>query len=218
MMNPRFNHNHPFPGSTLPDPHAPRTEPRRPAISSKPKSPRPAQSPFAQPANYATDPEPDQEPRLENEIPVAELNGFALCCIEQLSISKKNQPAEKTITTSISEKLPGYTSLKAEYSSCRQSHRRHHQWTKQVYDAVEPLLKLEGAPLGEQQKLSDLALQYVEQNLQLQYRVEQLRIRVAFLEDAVPEHLIQVGLEIGLPSDLMRKMGGLVKTLMQRHA
>ena len=219
-MNSRFDHLHLLPESDFPDlyaPHTPRIEPRRPARSSRPSSPRPTQLSFTEPEEYSAEPEIDQQLSLENEIPLSELNDFALSCIERLSISNKENPAEKVITTAISDKLPSYTNLKAEFTTNRQTHRSHHQWTKQVYDAAQPLLKLEGAPLAEQQKLSELTLQCVEQNMQLQYRVDQLRLRVDFLEDAVPKHLVQIGLEVGLPSALMRKMEKLVRTLMRQH-
>lgn len=220
-MNSRFDHLHLLPDSDFPDlhtPHASRIEPRRPARSSRPSSPRPAQLSFTEPVNLPAESEIDQELSLENEIPLSELNDFALSCIEQLSISRTDDPVEKVITAAISEKLPSYVTLKAEFTSNRQTHRSHHQWTKQVYDAAQPLLKLEGAPLTEQQKLSELTLQCVEQNLQLQYRVDELRLRVDLLEHEVPKHLVQIGLEIGLPSALMRKMEKLVRTLMKQHA
>ena len=99
-----------------------------------------------------------------------------------------------------------------------QKHQRHHTWTTQVYDAVEPLIKQEHAPVKEQQILVDLTSKCVERNMQQGYRVEQLRARVAFLETTVPEHLVQIGVEIGLPTKLMSKIGELVKTMMERHA
>ena len=124
---------------------------------------------------------------------------------------------KKLISDTISENLPSYTALKSDYISSRQAHRSHHLWTKQMMDAVEPLLKSESAPMSEQQNLSDLTLQCVEQTMQKQYQVDQLARRVKFLEEAVSQRLEQVGKEIGFPETLIQKLARLTRTVLDQH-
>ena len=152
---------------------------------------------------------------LEDEISTSELNDFCFCCIEQLSLSKPHDSAKQLIAGLISEKLPSYNNLKSDFLESQQAHQKHHHWTQQMYHAVEPLLQQESGPLSEQQTLSELALQCVEQDMQLHYRTEQLRLRVFHLEQAVPQHLIQMGKEIGLPEKIMVKLAKLIAQEMQ---
>lgn len=152
---------------------------------------------------------------LEDEISTSELNDFCFCCIEQLSLSKPHDSAKQLIAGLISEKLPSYNNLKSDFLESQQAHQKHHHWTQQMYHAVEPLLQQESGPLSEQQTLSELALQCVEQDMQLHYRTEQLRLRVAHLEQAVPQHLIQMGKETGLPEKIMVKLAKLIAQEMQ---
>ena len=152
---------------------------------------------------------------LEDEISISELNDFCFCCIEQLSLSKQHDLAKQLIAGLISEKLPSYNNLKSDFLESQQAHRKHHHWTQQMYHAVEPLLQQETGPLPEQQTLSELALQCVEQDMQLHYRAEQLRLRVAHLEQAVPQHLIHMGKEIGLPEKIMVKLAKLIAQEMK---
>ena len=220
-MKSRFDRNHLFHSRELQVPHPSQNEPQqpsRPSRSARPPAHRPNQLQTIAPNSSEKKTESGQELTLEDELPMSELNDFAFSCIEQLSVTKKGCPAEKVISTAIADKLPSYTSLKADFLLSHQAHQRHHTWTTQVYDAVEPLIKQEHAPAKEQQSLVELTSRCVERNMQLGYRVEQLRLRVAFLETAVPEHLVQIGVEIGLPTTLMGKIGKLVKTLMERHA
>lgn len=152
---------------------------------------------------------------LEDEISTSELNDFCFCCIEQLSLSKPHDSAKQLIAGLISEKLPSYNNLKSDFLESQQAHQKHHHWTQQMYHAVEPLLQQESGPLSEQQTLSELALQCVEQDMQLHYRTEQLRLRVVHLEQAVPQHLIQMGKETGLPEKIMVKLAKLIAQEMQ---
>ncbi|MDG1357631.1 MAG: hypothetical protein P8P36_05505 [Akkermansiaceae bacterium] len=64
--------------------------------------------------------------------------------------------------------------------------------------------------------LDQLALKCIEQDMQLQYRVEQFKLRVSSLEQTVSQHLIQVGQEIGLPEKIMVKLAKLVVQVMHR--
>ena len=216
-MKSRFNHNHLLDSRYSPAQRASRDTTHRPTPAAKPCLPGITQPRDPEPDDGAQTPATNPDLVLEDEIPLSELNDFALSCIELLTLAKKDQPAEQVISSTIAEKLPSYTSLKAELLSSRQHHRSHHVWTRQMYNAVEPLLKQESAPLAAQQNLSELAIQCVEHNLQLQYRVEQLGLRVSFLENTVPGHLVQIGREIGLPEDLLIRLGKLVKGLMERH-
>jgi len=152
---------------------------------------------------------------LEDEISTSELNDFCFCCIEQLSLSKQHDLAKQLIAGVISEKLPSYNNLKSDFLESQQAHQKHHHWTQQMYHAVEPLLQQETGLLPEQQTLSELALQCVEQDMQLHYRTEQLRLRIAHLEQAVPQHLIQMGKEIGLPEKIMVKLAKLIAQEMK---
>ena len=152
----------------------------------------------------------------EHEISVAELNEFCLSCIEQLSSAKQNDSKDAIITNLISKKLPSYHELKLDLEESRQRYQEHHCWTKQMYHAVEPLLQQKTEALSEQQTLNQLTLQCVEKDLQLQYRVEQLSQRICALEQAVPQHLLQIGKEIGLPEKIMVKLAKLIVQAMQR--
>ena len=152
---------------------------------------------------------------LEDEISSSELNDFCFCCIEQLSLSKQHDSAKQLIAGLISEKLPSYNNLKSNFLDSHQAHQKHHQWTQQMYHAVEPLLQQKTDSLSEQETLSELALKCVEQDMQLHYRAEQLRLRVAHLEQVVPQHLIQMGKEIGLPETIMVKLAKLIAQEMQ---
>ena len=153
---------------------------------------------------------------LEDEISSSELNDFCFCCIEQLSLSKPHDCAKQLIAGLISEKLPTYNNLKSDFLESQQAHQKHHHWTQQMYHAVEPLLQQKTEAVNEQQHLNQLALQCVEQDMQLQYRIEQLRMRIASLEVAVSQHLLQMGSDIGLPEKIMVKLAKLIVQVMQR--
>jgi aryl carrier-like protein len=213
-MKPRYNRNYPLHGRYLTDRQ---TTPRPPRCADLPS--RASQPHAAQPSVVV--PSPPEPPNiglvLENEISTDELNRFALCCIEQLASSGKEQPIEKLIEQAVEANLSSYSTLKAAFVSSRQAHRSLHDWTKQMVDAVEPLLKSESAPVPEQEKLSDLALQSVEQTMKLQHRVEQLGRRVEFLNDAVSQHLVQTGLEIGFSDAMLQKLARLTKSVLERY-
>lgn len=210
-MKPRYNRNHPLYGRHL---TVRQKAPRPPKCADLPS--RSSLPHAAQPSVVVPPPEPELV--LEDEISTDELNRFALSCIEQLASSGKDQPIEQLILQAIEENLPSYSALKAEYISSRQSHRSQHVWTKQMVETVEPLLKSETAPISEQQNLSDLALKCVEQTMQLQYRVDQLSRRVDFLTEATAQHLVQVGLEIGFPDELLQKLARLTRSVLEQHS
>lgn len=198
----------------------PHSHPRNHPHSSRPASDTPDHPSPLPPAPTTEDLPPlDAEPELvlDDEISLAELNQFTMFCIEQLASSNKDQAAELIVKEAITKKLPSYTTLKADFLSSRQAHRSHHTWTKQLIDSVEPLLKSDTAPVEEHQTLSNLALQCVEQSMQLHSRVDQLKRRVTFLEQAVALHLIQVGEEIGFPQTLLKPFAHLVRAVLEKY-
>jgi len=150
------------------------------------------------------------------EISFAELNDFCLSCIEQLSSTKQDDSRDSVLKNLITEKLPCYIDLQVDLNESFQRYQAHHRWTQQMYHAVEPLLQQKTEAVNEQQHLNQLALQCVEQDMQLQYRIEQLRIRIASLEVAVSQHLLQMGSDIGLPEKIMVKLAKLIVQVMQR--
>jgi len=211
-MKSRFNHHcHDLHRRQFRSQHEPRAFTR----SSRPSSHlQVTPSPYRYDAG-AEKSEVDTPLSLEDEISTSELNDFCFCCIEQLSLSKQHDLAKQLIAGVISEKLPSYNNLKSDFLESQQAHQKHHHWTQQMYHAVEPLLQQETGLLPEQQTLSELALQCVEQDMQLHYRTEQLRLRIAHLEQAVPQHLIQMGKEIGLPEKIMVKLAKLIAQEMK---
>jgi hypothetical protein len=213
-MKSRFNHHcHNLHRRQFRSQHEPRAFTR----SSRPSTHlqvTPSPSPYRYDAG-AEKSEVDTPSYLENEISTSELNDFCFCCIEQLSLSKQHDSAKQLIAGLISEKLPSYNNLKSNFLDSHQAHQKHHQWTQQMYHAVEPLLQQKTDSLSEQETLSELALKCVEQDMQLHYRAEQLRLRVAHLEQVVPQHLIQMGKEIGLPETIMVKLAKLIAQEMQ---
>jgi hypothetical protein len=150
------------------------------------------------------------------EISFAKLNDFCLSCIEQLSSTKQDDSRDSVLKNLITEKLPCYIDLQVDLNESFQRYQAHHRWTQQMYHAVEPLLQQKTEAVNEQQHLNQLALQCVEQDMQLQYRIEQLRIRIASLEVAVSQHLLQMGSDIGLPEKIMVKLAKLIVQVMQR--
>jgi hypothetical protein len=150
------------------------------------------------------------------EISFAKLNDFCLSCIEQLSSTKQDDSRDSVLKNLITEKLPRYIDLQVDLNESFQRYQAHHRWTQQMYHAVEPLLQQKTEAVNEQQHLNQLALQCVEQDMQLQYRIEQLRIRIASLEVAVSQHLLQMGSDIGLPEKIMVKLAKLIVQVMQR--
>ena len=213
-MKSRFNHHcHNLHRRQFRSQHEPRAFTR----SSRPSTHlqvTPSPSPYRYDAG-AEKSEVDTPSHLENEISTSELNDFCFCCIEQLSLSKQHDSAKQLIAGLISEKLPSYNNLKSNFLDSHQAHQKHHQWTQQMYHAVEPLLQQKTDSLSEQETLSELALKCVEQDMQLHYRAEQLRLRVAHLEQVVLPHLIQMGKEIGLPETIMVKLAKLIAQEMQ---
>ena len=183
--------------------------------------PRPSSQIHADPsprwshATIETD-QPHSQANNENEISVAELNDFCLSCIEQLSLAKQDDSRDAIIENLISSKLPSYHELKIDLNESRQRYQQHHRWTKQMYHAVEPLLQQKTEALSEQQTLNQLTLECVEKDMQLQYRVEQLSLRISHLEQVIPQHLIQMGEQIGLPEKIMVKLAKLIVRTMQR--
>ncbi|MGB1874380.1 MAG: hypothetical protein ACPH5P_05910 [Akkermansiaceae bacterium] len=152
---------------------------------------------------------------LEHEIPEIELNGFSLACLEQLCSSPQHSKLEELLSTLIMEHLPSYLDLKKDFRDSREEHQSHHRWTQQMYHAVEPLISQKTGPITEQRTLGELAVKCVEQDLQLHYRVQQLGSRISFLERAVPQHLIGVGKQLGLPEKVMSKLGKLLRVAMK---
>ena len=160
--------------------------------------------------------EPHSQTDTNDDLSVAELNDFCLSCIEELSLAKSNDSSDSVIKNLISKKLPSYTELKTDLNKNDQRYQQHHRWTQQMYHAVEPLLQQKTNATSEQRDLNQLTVQCVEQDLQLQYRVEQLKIRVASIEQSVSQHLIQVARDIGLPEKIMVKLAKLIVRTMQR--
>ena len=105
--------------------------------------------------------------------------------------------------------------LKTDFRESRAEHQKHHIWTKQMYQAVEPLLQFKSAPLSEQQTLGNLALQCVEQDMQLHYRMEQLHLRIVHVERAVSAHTKQLGIDMGLPEKVMSKIAKVIMNTMK---
>ncbi len=64
--------------------------------------------------------------------------------------------------------------------------------------------------------LNQLILSCIEQDMQLQYRVEQFKLHVISHEQAISRHLMQVGQDMGLPEKIMVKLAKLVIQVMQR--
>ncbi|MCP5534687.1 MAG: hypothetical protein H7A51_00460 [Akkermansiaceae bacterium] len=210
-MKPRYNPNHPLFNRCSPVTSSRQDQPRRPVRSSRPSIP-----PVAQPGTVVPAP-PEPGLVLEDEISTDELNGFALCCIERLASADKDQPLERLLAQAIEEKLPCYASLKAEFQASRHQHRSQHVWTKQMVEAVEPLLKSATVPVSGLQELSDLALHSVERTMQMQYRVDQLKRRLELIGEAAVQNLLKVGQEIGFPGELVRKLAKLTRSVLDHY-
>mgnify|MGYP001816590280 CR=1 FL=1 len=119
-------------------------------------------------------------------IPVPELIGFALTCLEKLTCPDSNssdqkRPLEQTILIVVAEKLPSYMNLKAKLQTALQAH-------------------------------SDNSVRSSQQ----QHRAEVLRQRVETQEEAIAQHLIATGEEIGLPTELLNKLANLTKSILKR--
>ncbi|MGB2402691.1 MAG: hypothetical protein ACPIA7_04705 [Akkermansiaceae bacterium] len=160
--------------------------------------------------------EPHAPSDTDNDTSAAELNDFCLSCIEQLSLSKPDGSRDSLLKQLISEKLPSYTELMADLNKSYQRYQQHHDWTQQMYRAVEPLLQKKTNAVSEQHNLNQLTLQCVEQDMQLQYRVEQLKMRVAYIQQSVSQQLTQIGSDVGLPKKIMVKLAKLIVQAMQR--
>lgn len=158
---------------------------------------------------------PDARFHLNDEISSSELNDFTLSCIEQLCSLHNKAKVRQVISKLLSEKLPSYMKLKTDFSESRAEHQKHHLWTKQMYQAVEPLLQFKSAPLSEQRTLGNLALQCVEQDMQLHYRMEQLHLRMVHVERAVSAHTKQLGMDMGLPEKVMSKIARVIMNTMK---
>jgi hypothetical protein len=123
----------------------------------------------------------------ENEITTAELNRFALSCIEKLAFpgqsdSDTTQSVEDTIAQVILEKLPSYSTLKSTLAASEQAHSEDYLWSSP-----------------------------------LQTNIDVLRSRVDDMQETIAQHLIQTGEEIGLPHPLLIKLADLTKTILQRY-
>ncbi|MFK7910065.1 MAG: hypothetical protein AB8F34_05625 [Akkermansiaceae bacterium] len=131
---------------------------------------------------------PPQQTPEEKAITTAELNGFALGCIEKLAFPSQadddsTQSVEDTIAQVIIEKLPSYTALKATLAASTTAHAENHAWSSP-----------------------------------LQINIEQLQIQVGQMQETIANHLIQTGQEIGLPTPLLHKLADLTKTILERYA
>ena len=109
----------------------------------------------------------------EEEISTAELNNFALGCIERLAFpdhttTDKPLSVEDTIAASVIDTLPSYTKLKATLVACLRENSDGHVWSSP-----------------------------------LQSEINLLRKRVEVMQETISQHLIQTGEEIGLPSPLL---------------
>lgn len=122
----------------------------------------------------------------ESGIPVTELIGFSLTCIERLTYPRSNsddqiQPLEQRILLVVAEKLPSYMRLKANLHTTLRTHPKHDVRSSQQ-----------------------------------QYRVAELRRRVANQENAIAQQLVATGEDIGLPQELLGKIAKLTKTILER--
>lgn len=127
-------------------------------------------------------------PPRKSGIGTAELNGFALGCIEKLAFPGKTGPGaghsvEDTIASVMLEKLPSYTTLKASLKAATEANAEDLVWSSTLPASIT---RLTG--------------------------------QVESMQQTIAAHLVQTGEEIGLPAALMAKLAELTRAILARYA
>jgi len=197
-MQSRYNSNQPLPG---------RDYPIRSPFTAVPRQPKPSMrsSKPAQPKMSAPIAAPPSTPSqgnfvLEQEIHPEELNEFAAWTLSQLSEAGAGYPLETIFNKALSQKLESYGALKSDYTEALEAKKEHYRWSELIVKAAEPVLKNKNIPDDQKEDLSSLAVRCIEQKWQLNFRVKTLRLRIEFLNQALPLYLTEYGQQLGTPT------------------
>lgn len=171
-MRRRYDNQLPLNGRPTPARNRLSPPPRRPARTSQP-TPRclPAQDGAPDDA-LAT---PGVELQLDNEIPTDELEYFAACVTASSDVIR---PA-----------LPSFARLKTEYQHVLAEKKAHHNLTRQLVRAVEPILNEQHLSEAGKSGLLEVSALAVERVILLKAKEANLRERLMFLEQAIPAWL-----------------------------
>mgnify|MGYP005994560329 CR=1 FL=1 len=220
-MKRRFDINTPMSGrSTPPERHLFTFPPRRPALSDqltpKPSKQAPENGNPSLDALFAS----GVQLRLDDEIPMAELNNFAGHLLGCLCESAKPATlADNGLTPihSITKELPSFVSLKIEHEKVLKKKSKQMAFTKKLIKASEPLLNHELIPESEKTGLLEISAMTVEKMMQLKMREINLAARLQFLEQAIPQHMHNFGKEMGYSDELCGEISRLTKTVLSSY-
>ncbi len=217
-MQSRYNSDQPLPGRDYPVRYPftvhPR-QPKQPARSSKPASSgkiEPVRTPAIDP------PYSQGNLVLEQEITSEELNDFSAWTLSQLNDAGAGYPLETIFKTALSQKLESYVFLKSDYIDALEAQKEHHQWSELIVKAAEPVLRNQSIPDDQKEGLSSLAVQCIETTWQLNLRVETLRLRIEFLNQAVPLYLTDYGQQLDTPADELNKTAQQLRAFLERRS
>ena len=151
--------------------------------------------------------EENYEMKLEDEISTNELNDFAFSCIESLAnLANSSQSIQQALTEIVKQKLVSFANLAQESREAKGEFREYVAWSKQFISSVQPLLKSQSGPAQEIGQLTTQVMQCAERSMRQKYRSETLTKRLAFLVEAVSNHVSNLGVEMGFPQPVMNKV------------
>lgn len=167
--------------------------------------------------------EEEDEMKLEDELTVNELNGFAFSCIVSLAnlAAKGNSGSvhsvDEVITQLVDTELMTYAELVKESKAAKIEFKEYAAWSKEFITSVQPLLSASTGPTQEVGQLTKQVMQCAERCMCQKHRAEVLSKRVDFLVGAIACYVGKVGTEMGFPEALMGKVAASVKRILLRE-
>ncbi len=164
--------------------------------------------------------EEEYEMKLEDELSVNELNGFAFSCIVSLAnlATKGNSDSvDEVITKLVDTELVTYAELVKESKAARIEFREYAAWSKKFITSVQPLLGASTGPTQEVGQLTTQVMQCAERCMCQKHRVGALSKRVDFLVGAVASYVGKLGMEMGFPEAVMNKVAASVERALLKE-
>ncbi len=155
--------------------------------------------------------EQEAEIKLEQEITIRELNGFAFSCLDSLaSIKLENQTDIRQVIydqlrSIVKQKLGNFKKLAQESKSAATEFKVCAAQSRKLLSSVKE---------GEQDGINAEAMKCAERMLCQKYRAATLNRRLEFLIQAIPDYVAEVGTVAGLPKPVLNKVSNSVRDVL----
>jgi len=146
--------------------------------------------------------------QLEDEIELLELDSFTNNLIAQLANGSEISALH------LDDTLPSYSRLATEYTDAREEKQDQHNLTKQLVAAAEPVLANASVAECDKQGLLNVTGLAVEKMMQLKMRTSNIRQRLDFLKQVVPQYVINYAKHLGYSEQFCEKLKQLSKSAL----